>query len=180
MRFSVLDIDVTGTDMRRDRVRGIAMLPLDKGKLAITDLRYCAFPDPGWIKDADDSDWRAEYQALRAAVSDTPIVTYNPGFVRKMIHAACRANNVPLLDGEWLDVTVAAAVMGSEENELTTLDHWLKNMQAGGRWPHDASYDVFAMAQLLQALLSYAEDLGIDTMDALTRNQSARAWLRIS
>jgi hypothetical protein len=47
-----------------------------------------------------------------------------------------------------------------------------------GRRPHDATYDVFAMAQLLQAVLAYSEDAGIDTVESLVRRQDASAGFR--
>jgi hypothetical protein len=83
-----------------------------------------------------------------------------------------------MLDGDWIDLEAAAAVMGKRDNELTTMNYWLEKMRAAGQRPHDASYDVFAMAQLLQAVLAYSEDAGIDTLESLGRIQEIRAWLR--
>ncbi len=95
-----------------------------------------------------------------------------------MIARAARLHRLPALDGEWIDLAAAAAVVGGEDNELATMDYWLEKMKTGGRRPHDATYDVFAMAQLLQAVLAYAEDAGIKTVSALARTRETRFWFR--
>lgn len=178
MRFCVLDIDVTGTSVRRDSLSGIAVLPVLAGAFRISDLVYYArasAPEPSAERDAE---WRSKLLALGDSVAGSPIVTYNPRFVRQMISRVCSDCDLPALDGGWIDLASAAGEMGGENNELTSMDHWLATMEAGGRWPHDACYDVFAMAQLLQAILAYSEVAGIDTVESLDRSQKARAWLR--
>jgi DNA polymerase III epsilon subunit-like protein len=177
-RFVVVDVDVTGTSVRRDRVTGIAALPVTAGTFRLSDLRYCALPDAPGAPDDEDSRWRRDFLALRDLAVDSPIVTYNPDFVRRMIARACRAHRLPALDGEWVDVAAAAGVVRDADNALITMDYWLEKMKSGGRRPHDATYDAFAMAQLLQAVLAYAEDAGIDTVEALARRQDSPAWFR--
>jgi DNA polymerase III alpha subunit (gram-positive type) len=176
LRFAVLDIDVTGTDVRRDRVRGIAMLPVESGSFRIADLSYCAIPEPP--NAAGREAIQADYTALKVSVGEAPIVTYNPAFVRRMLEAACRANGLPVFDAQWIDIAAVAALVRDEERPLTDMEHWLERMQSGGRRPHEASYDVFVMAQLLIAVLACAEETGIDSMKSLMRNQTAHAWLR--
>jgi DNA polymerase III epsilon subunit-like protein len=175
VRFAVVDVDVTGTSIRRDRVTGIAALPVTAGTFRLSDLHYCALP--GAPSD-ERSGWRRDYLALRDLVVDGPIVTYNPDFVRRMIVRACRVNRLPAIDGEWIDLAAAAATVGSDDRELTTMGYWLEKMKSGGSRPHDAAYDVFAMAQLLQAVLAYAEDAGIDTVESLVSRHDAPAWFR--
>jgi DNA polymerase III alpha subunit (gram-positive type) len=176
LRFAVLDIDVTGTDVRRDRVRGIAVQPVEAGGFRIGDLAYCAIPGPEGV--AGRESCQADYAALKVSVGEAPIVTYNPAFVRRMLETACRENGLPALEGVWVDIAAIAALVRSGESPLTDMDHWLARMRTGGRWPHDASYDVFVMAQLLVAVVACAEEAGIDSMESLMRNQKARAWLR--
>jgi DNA polymerase III alpha subunit (gram-positive type) len=174
-RFVVMDVDVTGTSIRRDRVTGIAALPVAAGAFRVSELRYCALPDPAV---AGGSAWREDARALLDLAAGGPIVTYNPDFVRQTIARATRLHRLPALDGEWIDLAAAAAVVGGEDNELVTMDYWLEKMKTGGRRPHDATYDVFAMAQLLQAVLAYAEDAGIKTVSALARTRETRFWFR--
>jgi hypothetical protein len=176
-RLAVVDVDVTGTSIRHDTLTGIAALPVAGGMFRISDLGYWSasyeFDEPT----AADSARRASYLALRDRVAGSPIVTYNPDFVRAMIMRSCRANGLPPFDGEWIDLAAAASVVGSEENELATMDYWLARMRSGGPRPHDATYDVFAMAQLLLAVIAYAEDAGIASIQALARSAERRAWL---
>lgn len=177
MAFTVLDIDVTGTDLHRDRVTGIVALPVRGKAFRIADLVYCPLAggpnDQGYPQD----EAARGYMALRDLVGAGPIVTFNPRFVRQMIAHACAGLDLPALDGEWIDLASAASVAGSEDNALTTMDHWREKMTAQGRWPHDATYDVFAMSQLLLVVLAYSDNVGIDSMEALAGAQKARAWL---
>ncbi len=178
MRFCVLDIDVTGTSVRRDSVVGIAMLPVEDGRFRVSELSYCPLPGGAESPDGADPAWRDDYLALRERISGCPIVTYNPVFVRRMIERACRARDLPAPDGEWLDLIAVFGGIGSEDNELISTDYWLRKMKTGGRRPHDATYDVFAMAQMLLAVFAYCEDAGMDTLESLTHNQRVRAWFR--
>ena len=163
--------------MRRDRVTGIAALPVTAGAFRISDLHYCALPDRSGAAADRGAAWRHDYLALREAVAGSPIVTYNPDFVRQMILRTCRVNRLAAFDGEWIDLAAAAALVGSEHGELTTMGYWLERMRSGGRSPHDAAYDVFAMAQLLEAVLAYAADAGMETVESLVHRQDVRASL---
>lgn len=178
MQLAVVDVDLTGINALRDRVTGIAALPVRDGAFRISDLRYCAVPPPSADRARAGGEWKSEYMAIRDAIAGSTIVTYNPTFVRHMISRTCRAHDLPLLEGEWIDLKAAAAAMGRQDSELTTMNYWLENMKAAGRRPHDATYDVFAMAQLLQAVLAYSEDAGIDTRESLGSVQAVRTWLR--
>lgn len=176
MRFAVLDIDVTGTDVRRDRLRGIAVLPVEAAGFRIADLRYWPVPEASGKHDA--SRWREDFDALKVSIGEAPIVTYNPDFVRRVLARTCLESALAPLDGEWLDVVNLAALAGREESALTDIDYWLERMRTGGRWPHDASFDVFAMAQFLAAAVSCMEEAGIPDMASLIRSQKTRAWMR--
>jgi DNA polymerase III epsilon subunit-like protein len=178
MRFTVVDVDVTGTSTRRDRVTGIAALPVEAGALRISDLRYCAVPGvPAGPGVSVGSEWRDAYASVVRLVRGHPIVTYNPRFVRQMLRNCSRRRGIPAIDGEWMDLDAMARSIGSADDELTTMTYWLANMRSGGRRLHDAAYDVFAMAQLLQAVIAYGEDAGIVTSESLGRLQEARPWL---
>jgi DNA polymerase III epsilon subunit-like protein len=177
-RFVALDVDVTGTSLRRDRVTGIAALPVTAAMLRLADLRYCALATTTGASTQPASDWRSRYLGLREMVMGSPIVTYNPGFVKGMIARSCSMHRLPAIEGDWLDLVAIAGVVDAEVTELTSMEYWLEEMRSGGSRPHDAAYDVFAMAQMLQAVLAYCEEAGIETAESLARNHDARAWLR--
>ncbi|PKO38525.1 MAG: hypothetical protein CVU33_08210 [Betaproteobacteria bacterium HGW-Betaproteobacteria-6] len=170
--FLLLDIEVTGTDATQDTVIGLASLPLVDGVFHPGDLHYVNFAD------ADAVDVSAGYQACLERMTQSVVVTINPNFIRHMLTLAADQHQLPPPVGNWLDLSAAASVIGGEANAATSLRQWQARMRSGGRHEHDAIYDVFAMAQLLQALLAYAEDSGIETLADLRRNQSAESWLR--
>ncbi|MEO5699226.1 MAG: hypothetical protein ABIS17_08030 [Casimicrobiaceae bacterium] len=177
----VIDVDVTGTDSRRDQLIGVALLPIQSGSFRIGDLRYCAVATTGTDAAAPPAprtlDWQRDYLALRAVVADHPLVTINPRFVRQMIARHARQAGMPIIDSDWVDLAAAANVVADPAVEVTSLRHWLTVMSTGGERPHDARFDVFAMAQLLLAVITYCEDAGMHTVEALARGVGARKWL---
>lgn len=178
IEFVLLDVDLTGTDASRDHVVGLAALPLSDGLFRPDALRYCRFPQPAPAETGPAPEMGARYRAILDLMAGRPVFTINPVFVRHMLERAAVQHCLPPPVGKWLDLSAAAGVVGSDAIPATSLKHWQEKMKACGRHEHDAVYDVFAMAQLLQALLAYAEDTGIETLADLMRNQTAEAWLR--
>jgi DNA polymerase III epsilon subunit-like protein len=177
MRFAVVDIDVTGTNIRDDSVTGIAVLPVASATFRLADLHYFPVSSASGAPAGSGDAGPGGSQELRDLVAGSPIVTRNPRFVREMLARTCRDPGLFPLEGDWVDLESAARALNGENNEAVSMDYWLATMKTGGRHAHDAVYDVFAMAQLLQAVISYSEEIGIDTYESLLRNQEAREWL---
>lgn len=178
LEFVLLDADLSGTNVSQDSVIGVAALPLVDGVFRPDDLLYCSF-DPAIKNEAKlDPKVICAYQRIVDLIKGRLIVTINPNFIRHMLEQTAVKFQLPQTDGVWLDLAAAAKTIGSETVPSTSLSQWQKKMKTSGRYQHDAVYDVFAMAQLLQALLAYAEDSGIETLGDLMRNQSAESWMR--
>ena len=111
-------------------------------------------------------------------MANNVVVTINPNFIRHMLVLTAERLGLPQPEANWLDLAEIARVVGDDGLAATSLRAWQEKMKTLGRHEHDAVYDVFAMAQLLQALLAYAEEAGIETLAELRRNQSAESWLR--
>lgn len=178
LEFVLLDVDLTGTDATQDSVLGLAYLPLTEGAFRPADLRYIRFADRHSPATGCPPETIAGYQACLDLMAKRVVVTINPNFIQHMLALTADRLGLPPLVGTWLDLSAIAGVIGGESLAVTSLSHWQTKMKAGGRHEHDAIYDVFAMAQLLQALLAYAEDSGIETLTDLLRNQSAESWMR--
>lgn len=178
LEFVLLDLDLTGTNTTQDWATGLAFLPLSDGAFRPADLRYIRFADPSAPAPICTPETISDYQACLDLVKKGVVVTINPNFIRHMLALATDHFQLPPLVGTWLDLSAAAGVIGGDKVSTTSLHQWKLKMLAGGRHQHDAIYDVFYMAQLLQALLAYAEDSGIETLADLQRNQSAESWMR--
>lgn len=176
--FVLLDVELTGTDATRDSVIGLAFLPMVDGAFRPADLCYISFAasDPSASGCAPET--LAGYRACLDLTAKSVVVTINPNFIRHMLVLTADRFQLPPLVGTWLDLSAVAGVIGSDSVPATSFKHWQAKMKMGGRHEHDAIYDVFVMAQLLQALLAYADDSGIETLADLLRNQSAESWLR--
>lgn len=178
LEFVLLDVELTGTDVTRDSVIGLAFLPLVDGTFRPAELRYLSFPDPRSSAVGCTPETIAGYQACLDLVAKNVVVTINPNFIKHMLALAADRFQLPPLVGTWLDLSAVAGVIGADGVAATSFDQWQAKMKSGGRHEHDAIYDVFVMAQLLQALLAYAEDSGIGTLADLLRNQRAESWMR--
>lgn len=179
LEFVLLDVDLTGTDATQDSVIGLAYLPLVEGTFQPAELGYIHFADATTSAEGRCApEIVAGYQACLDLMARSVVVTINPNFIQHMLALTAVRFQLPPLVGTWLDLSAAAGVIGGDGVAATSLGHWLEKMKTGGRHEHDATYDVFVMAQLLQALLAYAEDSGIETLADLRRNQSAESWMR--
>lgn len=172
LEFVLLDVDLTGTDINKDSVLGVAALPMVNGGFSLSDLRYYRFPGDGAVSSTDTT-----YQTITKLLTGRVVCTLNPRFVRCMLERAAAQFQYTVPAGEWLDLA-AASVVTREPSDLTRLSYWKEKMATGGRSEFDAVYDVFAMAQLLQAVLAHAEQMGITTLSRLISNQTAEHWLR--
>lgn len=178
LEFVLLDVELTGTDATQDSVIGLAFLPLLEGAFRPAELRYVHFPDPRSSVADCTPETIAGYQACLDLVAKNIVVTINPNFIKHMLALAADRFQLPHLVGTWLDLSAVAGVIGADGVAATSFGQSQAKMKTGGRHEHDAIYDVFIMAQLLQALLAYAEEAGITTLADLLRNQSAESWLR--
>ena len=178
-RVIVLDVDVTGVNIRSDRATGIAVLPVEAGRFSIADLSW--FP----LAPADDPTdkltpaWREQYRALIDTLATSPIVTYNARFVRHMIKRTAAMYDLRLPFGRWIDLAaILSGAIGKEMGEVISMQRWQERLNVVSVAGHSAAGDVFAMAQLLEVALAYCADRGIATLDELIAEQKARVWLR--
>lgn len=178
LEFVLVDVDLTGTDTSKDSVIGLAALPLSNGCFRLDDLRYCRLPSPSNHRQVCAPDCAAAYAAILDLLVKRTVFTINPRFVRHILGRTAALFQLPPPGGDWLDLPAAAGVVACHGSVLTSMAYWQEKMRTGGRQEHDAVYDVFAMAQQLQAVLAYAEEMGIETMADLQRNQRAETWLR--
>lgn len=176
--FVLLDVDLTGTDATRDAVTGLAFLPLQEGAFLPADLSYVSFAEANTSEIPPPQNTLVGYQSCLDLMANNVVVTINPNFIKHMLALTAERFGLPQPGGTWLDLTEIAGVIGDDSLAATSLRAWQVKMKTCGRHEHDAVYDVFAMAQLLQALLAYAEASGIETLADLRRNQSAESWLR--
>lgn len=178
MRFSVLDLDVTGTVVSRDSVWGIALLPVEAASFRVSDIKYYDVPAQGPGMAGDLAVWRKDYSELARIMTGSVIVTYNMRFVRAMMEKLCSSFGFEPPSQEWMEITAFLDEWDTGDSAVTNMSYWLQKMQRGPRRPHDATYDVHLMAQMLLAVLAYSEESGHETLETVVRNKNARAWLR--
>jgi len=175
----ILDIDVSGVDVRRDRSTGIAVLPVAGNAFRLADLAYCRLPPTGADGERGPAEWRECYQRLVDFLGDRPVVTFNPNFVRYMLERTLAALDLPLPRGEWIDLGLALqGAFGKEMGQVESLHSWQRRLEVASVHEHAAVADVFAMAQMFEILLVRCEEAGLRTLADLRRAQKSQAWLR--
>lgn len=167
------DIDVTGVDVQRDCLTGLALLPIAGTGFRLGDIRYVGCPA------ADTHDAVAEWQAGLASVGDVPLICYNPSFVRYMLDRSCKRLKLPVPDWQWLDLgNMLEGAFGKEMGQLVSLETWQRRLGVDMVRQHDAVSDVYALAQMYAMLTSQCEEQGWRTLDELMRARAGRIWLR--
>lgn len=172
--FALIDVDVTGTRTRTDRVTGLAVAIVEGKALDMGALHHFRF-------DPDDRDARRTALAgFFRQIGRLPLVTYNSAFVVTMLDKLLATESAPTLGEEdWLDLLwLMPALYGGELTEQAGLLDWVRELGLPVIGQHHALADVYAMAHLFLIALDRAEAQGMQTLDDLARSQSSRRWLR--
>lgn len=150
--FSVLDVDLTGIDVSRDRVTGIAAVRFCHAGFRLQDLEYVAV-------DGSCDDGRGG-----ALIHGGPVVTFNPDFVRHMLQRALPPSQWPTADLEWIDLRyLLEGAFGRDAGQPGSVDTWAARFGIEIRARHAAVWDVFAMAQLMERAIAEADCMGLQT-----------------
>ncbi|WP_303784332.1 3'-5' exonuclease [Azovibrio restrictus] len=172
--FALVDVDVTGTSTRTDRVTGFAVAIIEGDGLDMGQLHHFPF-------DPDDRQATLEATArFFRQIGRLPLVTYNSAFVVAMLDKLLEQQGAPTLAQEkWLDLLwLMPALHGGELTEHAGLLDWVRELGLPVIGQHHALADVYAMAHLFLIALERAEAQGMQTLEDLERSQSSRRWLR--
>lgn len=172
--FAIVDVDVTGTSLRHDRVTGFALAIVEGDALDMSQLHHFPF-------DPDDSQACIDAAAqFFSHIGKLPLVTYNSPFVVAMLDACLSKLGAPALEQEeWLDLLwLMPSLYGGELTEHAGLLDWVRELNLPRIGEHHALADVYAMGHLFLIALDRAEARGMQTLDELSRSQSSRRWLR--
>lgn len=172
--FAIVDVDVTGTSVRNDRITGFAVAIVEGESLDMGQLHHFPF-------DPDDSQATIEAVArFYRQIGKLPLVTYNSPFVVAMLDNLLGKLGAPAMEQEeWLDLLwLMPSLYGGELTEHAGLKDWVRELDIPAIGEHQALADVYAMAHLFLIALDRAEAQGMQTLDELGRSQSSRRWLR--
>jgi hypothetical protein len=173
-RVTVLDVDLTGVDARKDSATGIAIRPLAGASFRLADLRYCPLMQDVQGKNSDSC-----YGALLDVLGSDPIITFNPNFVRHMLERSLTALGLPLPLVQWLDLGQALeGAFGKDMGQVGSMQAWQQRLKVDRVREHAASADVFTMAQLFEILVARCEEMELRTLDELMQAQKNETWLR--
>ncbi|TRZ56826.1 MAG: hypothetical protein D4S02_14715 [Rhodocyclaceae bacterium] len=176
-RFVVLDVDVTGVNIRKDTATGIAMLGVEGGRFRMSNIDWAPLEQAEG--NSNGSSWQDQYRRIVDLVATDTVVTYNPRFVRRMIKRVTGRYGLPVPYGNWVDLAaILDGAIGREMAEDASLYGWQQRLNVKIIEGYSAIADVFTMAQLLEIAIGYCEDLGITTLDQLMTQHKSRLWMR--
>lgn len=167
-RFLLLDIDVTGLEIGRDRPKGIATLPFREGTFRIADIVYFDLTAAEHGGESGGIVLQEAHRDLVDTMAGQTVVTYNPRFVRHMISQTASFGGLAQGGDRWIDLrTLLIGVFGTDMGDMPSMKRWQHRLNIDEVSEHSAICDVASMAQLLQVVLAYCEDLGFVTLEQL-------------
>lgn len=161
--FAAMDIEVTGTDVRRDQVLGVAIVPVEGGTVTLRDVAYLPFPGSEDVKGIEPR--------LMACVGARVVACFRESFLVDMLDRAFDASDNPILALPRIDLAVLLPEAFPEAGltPRSPLDKWLAAMDIEVIAQHRALADAYALAQALLVMLPALERQGVCTLEDLMR-----------
>lgn len=190
IRFTVLDVETTGLNARRDRLLSIGAVAVEGLKLAPQHAFSAVLRNERpagrdnivvhGLTPAEQAAGEPPAQALAeflARVGRSPCVAFHADFDRIVLERALRAELGVRFSNLWIDLAqLAPALFPEARLPQGALDDWLGYFRIQVYVRHDALHDAYAAAELFLALLARAEARGIATLAEL--RAAAHAHLR--
>jgi DNA polymerase-3 subunit epsilon len=183
--FSVVDLETTGLDARRDEIISFAAIPIDDGRIVVGSIRT-AIVQPRHMPDADT----IRIHGLRPAdLADAPplqevldlvleslagrvLVAHAAWVERAFLDAALRPAGLrvaePVLDTSML-VRHVLRGNGVGEAETIRLSDAVERLGMPVHRPHHADGDALTTAQLFLALVAHLDAVEPQTVGSLAR-----------
>lgn len=178
-QFLLLDIDITGLNVQQDYAKGIATLPLRGRAFCISDIRYVDLVVPKHSGSIGNANLLDQHDDLADIMAGQMVVTYNPRFVGQMIARTASISYLAQAGSRWIDLrSLLTGVFGTGMGDIPTMGRWQQRLNIDAVSEHSAVGDVVSMAQLLQVVLAYCEDMNIMTLEQLMESKMSSDWLR--
>lgn len=178
-RFAVIDLDVTGVDVRSDRLLGLGVCYVEDAAIAMGSLHRVRLAD----RDGAWADAQAEARFVAEvldALGGRVLVGFHMPFVHAMLGAVVeRSARLALTRMPELNlVRLLPALVSGELTEHSPLAAWLERLRIPLIREHDAVADAYAMAQALLVVIDRAEAQGVLSLRDLRNIEANRRWLR--
>jgi DNA polymerase-3 subunit epsilon len=183
-RYVTVAVESTGLDRRRDRLRAIGAVAVDRGLINLAhcfevELRQPASSsrDERHVQRNDeqsaDEDPAEALLRFLEFVGHCPLVAFRSEFDRATIDRALKEHLGTISQSAWLDLAkLLPALYPLSENRTT--DDWLAAMNIRAVARHDALADALATAQMLQVCLHQAETQDMTCPAQLLEVQKSR------
>lgn len=180
-RYVVVDVELTGPDLRRDTLIAIGALAVVEGCIAPADafavtLRQEMASNAGNIlihgigagAQHAGTEPAEALLAFLEYVGKAPLIAYHAFLDKAMIERAISTNLGFSWRGPWIDLAWVLPELFSEKiDRKATLDEWLAVFAIETIQRHNALSDAFATAKLLQIALRHAALAGAWTAQQL-------------
>lgn len=180
-KFSVLDLETTGLNTKRDEIVSIAIIPMIGTKISVGE-HYYSFVKPKKINAKSIKIHGIDIKTLKNAktfgeisgdihrmLGDTILVGCDTGFDVEILRNHFSRNNIKI-KLEWIDIIQIEKWL-SERNgvrrDFTTLEQLVKKYGLENIYRHSALADAYQAAQIFQFQLKKLLGLGVGEKDLL-------------
>lgn len=180
-RFTVLDVETSGLDPRRDRLLSIGAVAVERTRLAPGEAFSVIVRNP-WPTTRENVAVHGLTPTQQAAgempeqalvrflefVGKSPCVAFHADFDRTVLGRALRSELGVRLSNPWIDVARLAPILVPQARLMRgALDDWLAHFRLRAITRHDAVHDAHATAELFLILLARAGARDILTLAQL-------------
>lgn len=191
-RFTVLDVETSGLDPRRDRLLSIGAVAVEQTRLAPGEA-FSVIVRNQWpstrenvvvhgLTPTQQAAGELPERALArflAFAGKSPCVAFHADFDRTVLGRALRSELGVRLSNPWIDVARVAPILFPEARLVHgALDDWLAYFRLRAHTRHDAAHDAHVTAEIFLILLARANARGIFTLAQL--RAAAHAHERIT
>lgn len=190
MRWVVLDVETSGTDIARDRLISIGAVALHADRrVCPADSFEVVYRQPvasshdnilihGIGIEAQGQGIDPELATARFIdyIGDSPLIAFHAPFDRGFIDRTVKVHIDRPFDNPWLDLAQLAPVLEPKAG-LKSLDEWLKRYAIPVSARHSAAADAFATALLALRLLPRAHAMGAASFNELQVLARQARWL---
>ena len=190
-RYVVVDVEIAGGDWQTDPLGAIGAVAVVDGLIAFQDALQVVVATPTPASAADQSTSRQGLTRQDGVeqgadslldfldfVGKAPLVAYHASFAARRIERAIAEalgvdSRLPWIDLAW----VMASLFRDAGDARTRMDVWLAHFGVESGERHNAVFDAYATAKLLQVSMARAARKGFETPASLVELEKAHRHL---
>lgn len=190
-RYVIVDVETSGLDMKKDRLISIGAVALNQGRIDFADTFQVILRQDqvssnenilihGIGGSTQSSGVEPADALLRFLqfIGKDQLVAYHAFFDQAMIDKAMIEYLGLRLGQSWIDLAwVLPDLFQYRNDNRVALDDWLQFFAIENHQRHNAVFDAYATAKLMQVAIAQAARKGARSPDSFIKIEKARRWM---